>query len=108
MLIAQVAQNWLVKKHLKFHKQSIEGERSRYYVINKLVDLGVVFIYHQDQSRLIQNAGAFDALMCALTAFDVFQNQVEPRPEGFPKTESFIAIPLASTSTAQILSQGQE
>jgi hypothetical protein len=84
----------LMKRHLKFHKQSIDGEKSRSYVIGKLVEDGNLFLYHQDQVKLVSNGNAFDALICALTAFDSFNGQVEPRPEGFPEKEAFIEIPL--------------
>lgn len=83
----------LMKRHLKFHKSSVDGEKSRAYILGKWIEQSFFFIYHQDQMRLVENGNAFDALICALTAFEEHFGRTEKRPSDFPAGEDFLAIP---------------
>lgn len=83
----------LNKKFLTAHKNSLEGERARQYVLGRWSDLDYLFMYAQDQNRLTESSHAFDAVLGALTAFEAVHGRVDPRPEGFPPEETFLAIP---------------
>ncbi len=81
------------KGTLSFVKHSAEGEENRLTILKKFVDSGLLFIYEQDLRTMAQQADAFDALICGLTAYLSDQDQCEPRPAGFPKSETWISVP---------------
>ncbi|MCB9026676.1 MAG: DUF429 domain-containing protein [Bdellovibrionaceae bacterium] len=81
------------KSYLRYHKHSIEGEDIREAIIKHLIQKDFTFIYSEDIKTLIANTHAFDAFLCGLTAVLKFTQQVEKRPKGFPKSESWIEIP---------------
>ncbi|MFS4460904.1 DUF429 domain-containing protein [Bdellovibrio sp. HCB2-146] len=83
----------VMKSHLRFHKHSIGGDESRRALLQGLSSHNVAFVYDQDVKLMIENNHAFEAFICALTAFLDFKGQTESRPEGFPEKEDWIAFP---------------
>ena len=81
------------KSYLRFHKHSIEGDDSRMSILERLIERDIAFVYEQDRRSMVENNQAFEAFLCALTAVLKFRGQVEKRPPGFPKSESWIEIP---------------
>ncbi len=84
------------KSHLRFHKHSIDGDEARLAILTALVERGIAFIYQQDMRAMTENNDAFEAFICALTAFLKFRGQTEPPPPGFPKDEAWIEFPKES------------
>jgi hypothetical protein len=85
----------VAKSHLKFHKHSIGGDESRKVILQALTERQGVFIYQQDLKGMIENNHAFEAFICAYTAFLKFQRATEPRPPGFPRNSAWIEFPKA-------------
>lgn len=84
----------VMKSHLRFHKHSIGGEESRREILQALSTHNVAFVYDQDVKLMVENNHAFEAFICALTAFLKFKGQTEPRPPGFPAGEDWIEFPV--------------
>jgi predicted nuclease with RNAse H fold len=80
-------------EHFETQGRAFERDYARQAFINALVERKMIFLYQQDIQRLIDNSDAFDAFLCGLTAYLMDMGKCEPRPKGFPKTESWIAIP---------------
>lgn len=87
--------------HLRHHRHSIEGEKSRHYILQNLVANQVVFIYEQDLQVLASNGCAFDAFIAAFTAYLNFVQKCEARPKGYPRAASWVAIPLRQWPSAK-------
>jgi len=83
----------VAKSHLKFHKHAIGGDVSRSVFLQHLTDRKGVFIYQQDMKSMVENNHAFEAFICAYTAFLKFMKQTQPRPANFPKNEAWIEFP---------------
>lgn len=83
----------VMKSHLRFHKHSIGGDESRREILQALSTHNVAFVYDQDVKLMIENNHAFEAFICALTAFLHSQGLTEERPEGFPKNEDWVIFP---------------
>ena len=86
----------LRKTHLRYHKHAIEGDEARHIILGALVEREIAFIYQQDLRAMVESASAFDAFMCALTAFLKFRGQTERPPAGWPKGEAWIDFPRES------------
>ena len=84
----------VMKSHLRFHKHAFSGDESRRSILHALSTHNVAFVYDQDVKLMIENNHAFEAFVCALTAFLKFKNMTEPRPEGFPEREDWIDFPV--------------
>lgn len=83
----------VLKSQLRSHKHSAVGEESRRGILKELGEFNVAFVYDQDRRLMIENSHAFEAFICALTAFLEYKGQTEARPRGFPKSEDWIAFP---------------
>ncbi len=83
----------VAKSHLKFHKHAVGGDESRKVFLSALSEKKGVFLYQQDVKSMVENNHAFEAFVCAYTAFLKFNKQTEPRPPGFPKSEAWIDFP---------------
>lgn len=83
----------LSKSQLRFHRHWDSGADARQIVLNKVMDRNVAFIYDQDVKTLVESPQAFDSFICALTGLLNFTGLCEPRPRGFPRQESWLAIP---------------
>lgn len=83
----------VLKSHLRSHKHAAVGEESRRGILKELGEFNVAFVYDQDRRLMIENNQAFEAFICALTAFLEYKSQTEPRPRGFPKNEDWISFP---------------
>ncbi len=86
----------VMKSHLRFHKHAIGGEESRREILQALSNHNVAFVYDQDVKLMIENNHAFEAFICALTAFLSFKGGTEPRPAGFPASEDWIEFPKSN------------
>lgn len=86
----------VMKTHLRFHKHSIGGDESRREILQALGTHNVAFVYDQDVKLMIENNHAFEAFICALTAFLKFKGQTEDRPAGFPANEDWVEFPKTS------------
>lgn len=84
------------KSHLRFHKHSVDGDDARLAILKALVDHDIAFIYQQDMRAMVENNDAFEAFICALTAFLKFRGQTERPPAGYPKHEAWIEFPKES------------
>lgn len=84
----------ILKSHLRTHKHSAVGEESRRGILKELGENNVAFVYEQDRRLMIENNHAFEAFICAMTAFLEYKGQTEPRPKGFPKGEDWISFPV--------------
>lgn len=83
------------KSHLKFHKHAVGGDESRKVILQAMTERHGVFIYQQDMKGMIENNHAFEAFICAYTAFLKYSKSTEPRPSGFPKNTAWIEFPKA-------------
>lgn len=83
----------VAKSHLKFHRHSVGGDESRKIILNCLAEEKNIFIYQQDCRVMIENNHAFEAFICAYTAFLKFKGMTESRPKNFPKKEAWVEIP---------------
>jgi hypothetical protein len=83
----------VLKSHLRSHKHSAVGEESRRGILKGLAEHNVAFVYEQDHRLMIENNHAFEAFICAMTAFLEYLGQNEPRPEGFPPLEDWVSFP---------------
>ncbi|MGZ3745415.1 MAG: DUF429 domain-containing protein [Pseudobdellovibrionaceae bacterium] len=83
----------ILKSHLRSHKHSALGEDSRRGILKELGEHNIAFVYDQDRRLMIENNHAFEAFICAMTAFLEYKGQTESRPRGFPKNEDWISFP---------------
>ncbi len=81
------------KTYLRFHRHSIDGDEARYYILSRIVEMNIAFIYQQDLRAMVENSHAFDAFIGALSAFLKFRGECEKIPKDFPKSEAWIEIP---------------
>lgn len=81
------------KSHLRFHRHWEGGNESRRLIIQRMMDKNLAFIYDQDIKLLIDSPQAFDSFLCALTGLLDFLGHTEAKPKGFPRRESWLAIP---------------
>ena len=83
----------LMKSTLRDHRAAFGGDESRALFIQALNEKNLAFIYHQDSKSMVENSHAFDAFLCALTAYLKYKNQTVSTPKGFPAKESWITFP---------------
>lgn len=83
----------VLKSQLRSHKHSAVGEDSRRGILKELSEHNVAFLYDQDRRLMIDNNHAFEAFICAMTAFLEYKGQTEARPKNFPKNEDWISFP---------------
>ena len=88
----------VARTHLRVHRKAVGGEEARRAILTSLISHDVAFIYEQDRRSMIENNHAFEAFVCALTAFLKFKKRTEPRPGGFPADEDWVEIPKAEMS----------
>ncbi len=81
------------KTYLRFHRHSIDGDEARYYILSRIVEMNIAFVYQQDLRAMVENSNAFDAFIGALTAYLKFKGETEKRPKDFPKLEAWIEFP---------------
>ena len=81
------------KSHLRFHRHAVDSDEARLFVLRTLVEREIAFIYQQDMRTMVESNVAFEAFLCALTAFLKFRGQTERRPPTFPKDELWIEFP---------------
>lgn len=81
------------KSYLRFHRHAVDSDEARQFILQVLIEKEIAFIYQQDMRIMIENNHAFEAFICALTAFLKYRKQTVPRPGGFPAEESWIDFP---------------
>jgi hypothetical protein len=81
------------KSYLRFHRHAVDSDEARHYILRSLIEKEIAFVYQQDLRMMVENSIAFDAFICALTAFLKFRDQTEKRPSDFPKEEIWIDFP---------------
>lgn len=81
------------KSYLRFHRHAVDSDEARHYILKTLIEKDIAFIYQQDLRVMVDDSIAFDAFMCALTAFLRFRDQTEKPPKDFPKEASWIEFP---------------
>lgn len=79
---------------LRKYPTAFEGEEIRQEFITHLLESSGIFIYEQDRRLVIESHPAFEALICALTAYLKHLNQCELPPKDFPVSEPWIEHPL--------------
>lgn len=84
----------LLKSTLNDHRAAFGGDESREQLLRILNEKNLAFLYHQDMKAMVDNSHAFEAFMCALTAFFKYQGHTEPRPKKFPANESWVEFPV--------------
>ncbi len=82
------------KSYLRFHRHAVDSDEARHHILQKLMEKEFTFIYQQDLKTMVENNIAFEALLCALTAFLHYRGQTEKRPRDFPKSEAWIEFPV--------------
>ncbi|MEK7358220.1 MAG: DUF429 domain-containing protein, partial [Bdellovibrionota bacterium] len=80
--------------YLRFHKHAVDSDEARLFILKTLIEKEIAFIYQQDLRVMVENNVAFEAFLCALTAFLKHRGQTERPPVGFPKGESWIEFPV--------------
>lgn len=83
----------LPKSYLRFHRHAVDSDEARLYILKTLIEKEIAFIYQQDLRLMVENSIAFDAFLCALTAFLKHRGQTELPPANFPKDASWIDFP---------------
>lgn len=84
----------LMKSQIADHRAAFGGDESRAQFVQALNDNNTAFIYHQDAKNMVENNHAFEAFMCAMTAYLKHINLTEKRPKDFPKEEDWIEFPI--------------
>lgn len=92
----------VARSHLRAHRKSVGGDEARRAILASLISNDVAFVYEQDRRLMVENNHAFEAFICALTAFLKFKKQTEPRPPGFPETEDWVEIPKPDVSWKEL------
>jgi hypothetical protein len=82
------------KSYLRFHKHAVDSDEARLFILKTLIEKEIAFVYQQDLRLMVENNVAFEAFLCALTAFLKHRGQTEKPPQGFPKGESWIEFPV--------------
>lgn len=82
------------KSQLRQYKHSSAGDESRRILLTALSEKNIAFVYDQDFKLMVQNSHAFEAFICAFTAFLKYKGLTEKRPEGFPKDEAWVEYPM--------------
>ncbi len=83
----------LTKSNLRFYKHAVRGQTAREQFIEELIDQNIIFIYEQDIQKILSKTNAFDAFICAITAYLKFKDQTEEPPRSFPESEGWITFP---------------
>ncbi len=82
------------KSHLRFHRHAVDSDEARLFILKTLIEKEIAFIYQQDLKAMVENNIAFEAFLCALTAFLSYRGQTEKPPADFPKSEAWIDFPV--------------
>lgn len=81
------------KSHLRGHKHAVTGPDNRRSFLSHFADRSGVFVYQQDMKSMIENNHAFEAFICAYTAYLSFLGETEKRPDDFPASSSWVEFP---------------
>jgi hypothetical protein len=81
------------KSHAKVYRNSVGGNEARHILLSALADKAGIFFYQQDLKSMTENYHAFEAFICAYTAYLEFNGESETRPKDFPEKEQWITVP---------------
>lgn len=82
------------KSYLRFHRHAVDSDEARHYILKTLIEKEIAFVYQQDLKIMVESSPAFEAFLCALTAFLHYRGQTEKPPRDFPKSEAWIDFPV--------------
>lgn len=75
------------------YKNITEGAEIRQNFLSLWAEEDRCFIYQRDLKTMISDLFVFESFICAYTAYLQHMGECEPRPKGFPSSESWIAYP---------------
>lgn len=75
------------------YRQLEDGVHSREEFLTQLARTHQIFIYERDMVKLSQSLTAFDAFICAFTAWLSDENQCAKIPKGFPVSSGWVHYP---------------
>lgn len=81
------------KSYLKYYKNAEDCEEGRLFTLDVFKKREILFIYNQDKQKLVSDDRAYDAMICALTAFLGNRKMLQPKPRAFPRTAIWPSIP---------------
>ncbi|MES2965163.1 MAG: DUF429 domain-containing protein [Bdellovibrionota bacterium] len=86
------------KSYLRFHRHAVDSDEARLFILKTLIEKDIAFIYQQDMRVMVENNIAFEAFLCAITAFLKYRGQTESPPASFPRNEAWIDFPVKKVS----------
>lgn len=84
------------KRIISSYRHLEDGAYSREIILQHLIQHFELFIYERDLRKLSQSLTAFDAFICALTAWLSHQGVCTPPPKGFPVDSGWVQFPAFS------------
>lgn len=70
-----------------------DGSQAREDLLHQLMDKLSLFVYERDRKKIAEHLNAFDAFICAVSAWSSSERgQIKP-PKGFPVASGWITIP---------------
>ena len=83
----------LYRRDLRLYRSLSQGAQIRLEILDRLNEQGKVFLYQRDVETLVGSLPAFDAFICAYTAFLADSGETESEPEMFPRESGWVEIP---------------
>ncbi len=83
----------LSRRTISSYRKLEEGAHSREEILEKISQTFGIFVYEKDLRKLARNLSAFDALICALTAWLCALEDCANPPKGFPVRSGWITYP---------------
>jgi hypothetical protein len=90
----------ILATQLELHRRTIssyrnleDGAHYREEILTQLSKVSELFIYERDLRKLAQNLTAFDAFVCAYTAWLCDENRCAKNPKDFPVSSGWIHYP---------------
>jgi hypothetical protein len=87
----------LPRRTLEDYRQLDKGLHAREEILEKLTDKQDVFIYERDVRKLAASLAAFDAFVCAYTAYLADTHRCAKIPTGFPVSSGWVHYPQCSS-----------
>lgn len=83
----------LPKRTIQTYRRLEEGVHAREQILETLAERQDVFIYERDVRKLSHSLPAFDAFVCAYTAYLADTQQCAKAPSGFPAASGWVHYP---------------
>lgn len=84
----------LPKRVIQSYRRLEEGVHAREQILERLAERHDVFIYERDVRKLSHSLTAFDAFVCAYTAYLSDTERCAKSPAGFPVASGWVQYPL--------------